>query len=252
MNGSEKPDLRGYCQSESLLFQFILAEFLTTYGLIQQLENAYAGIEAALIKNRMMGQIRAPLERLSQLIGHLLGSANLDDDAFPWAVENGCLAKLYHYGIIYHHRAETNRRMAENISGCISKAFHSALQSREVLAALLYRGIDAKAISDYSILYNLLDKLIDNIQRGSRLLVRTIVEYRHDENVAFFLLRHRHEFHALYDRQFLTKMFQKMYPRGIAEAKEFLLKRYADRGHTEILEGIIHASSELEMVEVAS
>jgi hypothetical protein len=110
------------------------------------------------------------------------------------------------------------------------------MESRELLLCLHQDYETPKQfLAECQTLPPLLDKLIDNIARVSHLLLSLILCYRDNENVLYFLLNRQEELDNLYHSSCLTHLFEQMYPGGVKEAKELLIKRYTIRGFHHLL-----------------
>jgi hypothetical protein len=235
---TEKADSNLFGQSPSLCFQFILSEFIETFKEVQVIEDVYKEMESLLIKRRLLADVDHLLRELLESIIKLAGSAVINEEIFSWNTRKGCLSKLRHYCYPFVNQFENKESTVVNLNICVSKAFHSALQAREVILYLHQEDQNAKKMPDYAMLYQLLDRLIDNINRASRLILRVIIRFREDENVVYFLLRNKEELDAIYKTNFVTKLFRKMYPDGVEEAGQLLMKKYSERGFTKLLNTI--------------
>ncbi len=243
-----KQDFNIYGQSPSLLLQFILSEFICTFYEIQFLEKTYKEMEIYLIKKRLQGDSREDLKNILDSTIRLIGATIMDETALPWDSQKGSLNKLrqYCYSFVPFHSKTKSEKSVVNFSTCVSNAFHSALQARELLQYFLREmNLEEKKVPEYAMLYQLFDKLIDNINRGSRLLLHIIMEYRNDENVVYFLLRHNEAFNTMYGSRFVIKIFKKMYPNGIEDVGQFLMKKYSERGFSNLLNTIATKISEI-------
>ncbi|MFT4551691.1 MAG: hypothetical protein ACI9S8_000307 [Chlamydiales bacterium] len=235
---TEKQGLNLFGQSPSLCFQFILAEFIETYKEVQTIENIYKEMESLLIKRRLLADVDHLLRELLDCIIKLSGSAIINEDSFSWISRKGCLSKLRQYCYPFVNLLDNKESTIVNLNICVSKAFHSALQAREVILYLRQEDQSAKKMPDYAMLYQLLDRLVDNINRASRLILRVIIRFREDENVVYFLLRNKDQLDAIYKTNFVTKLFRKMYPDGVEEAGQLLMRKYSERGFTKLLNTI--------------
>ena len=242
---SEKQDLHFFAQSPALLFQFILSEFLQTYQSVQEIDSIYKEMETLLIKRRLLADAKNCLVALLDRIDEISGSSSIDDAAFSWNLQRGSLNKLRHYCFPFVNQFEAKEGVVVNLNICVSKAFHTALQIKEVIIYLIQENNQSKKIPDYAMLYQLLDRLIDNINRASRLILRIILSFREDENIVYFLLRKRAEFDHSYKTSFVAKLFAKMYPEGVEEAGRLLIKRYSKRGFKHLLNNITRKISEI-------
>ncbi len=242
-----------YCQSNSLLFQFILSEFLNAYQEINEIETLYSQIESELIKNRLLADIDSFLFKVLELLPHLTGTQMVitNEQTFPWTHSKGSLNKLRHYSYLFSRKlADNPEAVSMNVS--VSKAFHSALQLREVILSLQHQLFE-NTVPNYIALYQLLDKLIDNMRLASRLILKVLIQYKDDENVLHFLLNHQEKFDKVYKTQFVLKILKKMYPEGMKYAKDLIVEKYAKRGFPHLLDSISEQMTRLgEMAELAS
>jgi hypothetical protein len=69
--------------------------------------------------------------------------------------------------------------------------------------------------------------------------------FHQDENVTFFLLRHREQFDKIFGQDFTKKFFKKMYAGGLPEAGKMMTQKYSERGFENLLPVIATKISEL-------
>lgn len=246
-------NLNVYSQSTGLLFQFVLSEFLVTYKKIQEIEHLYEEMESQLIKERLRADVAPYLTRFLDLMPSLTGSQMVivNEQTFPWTHHKGSLNKLRHYCYLLSHR-KTEEIDILNLNVAVSKAFHSALQIKEVIFSLQRQTDDPNRIPNYVSLYQLLDRVIDNIRRASRLILRVLVQFREDENILFFLLNNKTSFDQLYKTQFVSRILKKMFPKGAVDATEILKEKYTERGFHNLIESITSQMSSLEACTISS
>ncbi|MCH1430314.1 MAG: hypothetical protein GWP59_00940 [Chlamydiales bacterium] len=241
-----------YKQSPSLLFQFILDEFLQTAETTRSAEKIYRKIERSIIRNRLLAHVTENLHQLLDSLSLLIGSHMSNDKSTPWDKEQGSLSKLHEYCYLFNVQANVNPRASENLNNCVSQAYHSSLQSREAVLAILQHKqkeetADAEAnLPDYANLYKLLDDLLDNLQRASRLILQIIMSCHEDENIIFFIFKNQDRMKACYPAFSLPRLLDRMFPNGLKDAKNFLLNRYAERGFKDLIEEITFLSSKIE------
>jgi hypothetical protein len=118
------------------------------------------------------------------------------------------------------------------------------------------QGVQAKILLNNSELNNseedrpqflaALEKMNQSIQRFAKQMARILLQFREDENIIFFLLRHRTELETVYSPRFLNKLLLRMYPKGLCELKQLLKAKYNNRGFTNISSGIDAHFAELE------
>lgn len=237
MEKHKPTNLNIYCQSHGLLFQFLMREFLTVFRIVQRIENLVSEIEGdGLINFDEKQELPQILANIYQAITHLTGKAVINEPHFPWSTDRGCLNKLHHYCYLFTHLCPVLKKDSSEMNTCVRKAFHSAQESRETVVCIHHElPFNRPLHGDMTILFSLLDKIIDNISKTSRLIVPITLSYRNDENVLYFLLNHREVLDNLYQSSFTANAFEQMYPGGVAEVKEFLLKKYTQRGFQHLL-----------------
>ncbi|MBJ7449278.1 MAG: hypothetical protein JHC93_02840 [Parachlamydiales bacterium] len=233
-------NLNIYCQSHGLLFQFLLREFLTVFKVVQHIEHLVGEIEGdALLNFEQTQELPLVLTNLYQAITHLTGKAVINEPHFPWSTDRGCLNKLHHYCYLFAHLCPGHKKETAEMNACVRKAFHSAQESRETTICIHQELVAKRPLhGDLTILFSLLDKIIDNISKASRLIIPITLDYRHDENVLYFILNHRESLDSLYQSSFLSNIFEQMYPGGALEVKEFLIRQYSKRGFHHLLTNI--------------
>lgn len=248
-NTTSLVNLNIYCQSRGLLFQFILSEFLTSYSKVNEIEGIYSSIESELIKNRLQADIESSLSQTLTLIPMLTGAQMeiTDEQTFPWTHNKGSLNKLRYYCFLFGQKNIENPD-AVKMNICVSKAFHSALQLREVILSLQHQILDG-TVPNYVSLYHLLDKLIDNMRLASRLILKLLIQYKDDENILYFLLKNQKDFDVVYDTPFVAKVLKKMYPEGLKFAKDLIVEKYVKRGFGYLIGFISKKMAELEANE---
>lgn len=246
-------NLNVYSQSTSLLFQFILSEFIVTFNKIQEIERLYEQMEAQLIRERLRGDVSSYLGRLLDILPMLTGSQMViaNEQTFPWTYHKGSLNKLRHYCYLLSHRSSDQIDIL-NMNVAVSKAFHSALQIKEVIFSLQKHCEDPHRIPNYVTLYQLLDRVIDNMRRTSRLILRILIQFKEDENVLYFLLKHKTSFDKLYKTQFVARILKKMFPKGALEAAEILREKYTERGFHNLIESITSQVLSLEACTIVN
>jgi len=90
------------------------------------------------------------------------------------------------------------------------------------------------------------DKASSAMHRFAKQLSRLIHQFRDDENVIFFLLRHHSVLDSLYGQRFTLKLLSRMFSKGLKEAQHFLITRYAERGFTVVENPIRTLAAEIE------
>lgn len=227
-------NLHIYHQSESLLFQFILSEFIDSHKELTNIDNILL-----ILKKNFNKSILASLKTS---VIKLAGSSENPIKLFSWNAQDGILTRLKNY---CSHLSSTQKKQKEAVikmQSDVNQAFLSCLESLDTIRMVEELDESDKKIESLS---RLLHKIICKMRHFSKLTTELIHEFHQDENVIFFLLDHQSDLNKLYGSNFLQKMMQKMFPKGLEEAAHFLLRRYKKRGFDHLLPRIKHKIAEL-------
>lgn len=209
-----------YHQNDSLLFQFILSEFL----------EAFREIQMIVLKQYAIEELTTGLKKLA-------GSPHEYMRLFPWNHNNGILAKLKNYCSLFSQNTYSKEKESIALQHYAEKAWVFCLETLDIL----YESTDGSTAH-----VNPLNKAYNALQRISRVIARLLVQFRDDENVVFFVLRHHDQFDGLYGTKFVSRLFCRMYPKGLAETAHFLSTKFGTRGFENILPIVKTKISELE------
>jgi len=222
--------------TDSLLFQFILGEFLESYELTQQLDILCNRKQTPLGSQQVMDR-EENLSQVEVILSKLVGSARDYMRLFSWNFTDGALQKLKMYCSLFLQHVDTDEKELIALQHYADKIWQSYLNALDTLRE------DPK--DRHAFLANI-DKASSAMNRFSKLISRLIHQFRDDENVIFFVLRNRVQFDKLYGNRFVARLFLKLYPKGFREIQLFLLKKYSERGFDNLLFTISSKMSELE------
>lgn len=214
-----------YHHNNSLLLQFLLVEFLEAFTEIQRLDILQK--RTPLPNHEATSrQKESEREQIEASLAKLVGSTRDYMRLFSWNFSEGLLVKLKTYCTLFLQNAEGNEKeliamqhYAEKIwQACLLAidALHETPQERAPLVASL-------------------DKACSSMHRFSKLAARLIHQFREDENVIFFVVRHHQRFDRLYGNRFVYKLLNRMYQKGLRETQQVLVKKYTERGFDNIL-----------------
>ena len=215
----------------SLLFQFWLAQFLHSYAATQVIEGLY---NATSLGETTPKPIVIEREKLLEAIKELSGQVTSYAPTFPWTVHQGSVKALVHYSHLLYkkqprasiiERSERAYRQAR-----LAKIHLIAWKEEETISQLHLKAL-GRAIQS----------LIRNMHRIGQHLLKEIPTYAHDENVIFFLLRHREEFDTLFVAPIVKELLDKMYRGGSAQAEQHLIRQYSKRGFENLLPQVTQA-----------
>lgn len=224
-------------QSKGLLFQFILSEFITSYSEVLTIHQLFPSVEQ-MLNSETISALKANLIKLA-------GSPRKYSRLFSWNQEDGILSRLKNYCADFSLQGEKDDRIISKMQSYINQAFLSCIQG--VDAIQLLENID-RSEQNIKKLYKILSKFIKEMRLFSKLTAEIMRQFSGDENVVFFMLRHQPELDRLYGSRFVFKLINKMYPKGIAQASDFLLNQYKQRGFDHLIPTIQKKISELEEI----
>ena len=220
-NGLPARNFIAYHQNDSLLFQFILSEFLEVF------------LETQALAKKLHSQ-----EEILRVLTKLVGSSQ-DMRLFSWNHLSGQLAKLKNYCSLFLQNADSHEKEPIALQYNADKAWIYCLEALDLIH---------QTSPDHTASLTAIEKACSSLQRFARLIVRLLPQFRDDENVIFFVLRHHEKFDALYGSKFINRLFYRMYPKGPKEAGFFLTQKYLHRGFDNLLPLVASKISELESV----
>ncbi len=217
------PNLRSL--HPSLLFQFLLGNFLKCYATTQELEAYYNGCALSKIPPGPPKRRREELlEGVTELSGQLMTFA----PTFPWTVQQGSLKSFVHYA----HLMQPNQHQAPLVERS-ERAYRQALLCRDHLLTWKASGqispLHLKALS------RSMHSLIRNMHKAGQQVTKELASYAHNENVIFFLLRHRREFDTLFHAPYVVSLLDRIYRGGVDQAQQHLIRQYTKRGFENLL-----------------
>jgi hypothetical protein len=243
--GLFKAHFNSYHHNTSLLFQFILSEFILSYR------------EAKVIHRYMLTlksdgkEISSPdLDELRASINNLAGLTKEYMRIFSWNIDNGILAKLKNYCALLVQYADPADNSVIALHRYADKVWLLCLQNIDILHLLNSETslLPAKKLEKVT-LSLALKKMSLCFRHLARLIPLIIKQFKDDENVVFFLLNNKEALDELYGKGFFQKLCKKMYPLGgIAELGQLLEQKYFIRGFTNLIPKIKAKIAELETV----
>lgn len=243
-----------YQQNNSLLFQFILSELIGAYRIVRDVDQILQDFKNTSLRPSSREDAEELFDTLKSHIGKLGGSSQDYMRFFSWN-EDGILAKLKNICAFFLQNQDVESKDAQNLHRFSHRAWLLCLRSLDIMRLMEHEYIldnlrKSKPLSShYELLLQTLEKIKLSVQRMTRIIARLITLFRDDENVIFFLLRYKEQLNELYGPKFVIKLIIQMYPAGLKEASDFLLKKYANRGFDNLLPIIASKISELEAAQ---
>jgi hypothetical protein len=219
--------------SDSLLFQFIMSEFLNAYPAVRKVEALHADLE----KDESGDPINGLLEVLRELVGALPEEAA----HAPWTRNQGILAYLKHYCACYHAALPE----AAELRATASQAFHAALSARDLLWQIALPPDEERYSLDLAYFSRLIWRLVAHMDRFSEELQSLLPKYKRDENVLYFLLQQNDSLLKAFPSDFLSSLLKEMFQGGVSDANVYLQDRYHQRGFDHLLPSIADLLSQI-------
>lgn len=232
-SGLSHRHVNAYHHRNSLIFQFILTEFIESFEEIQQLERLCSRKVDVHTKNKEETQ-----KQIESAITKLVGSTRDYMRIFSWNFGDGLLEKLKTYCALLLRNAANDEKEIIALLHYAEKTWQAVMQAKDHLHEDNHRKI----------LLHYFEKANTSLQRFSKVIVRIVPQFRDDENVVFCILRNKEKLDRLHGPRFVAKMLGRMYSKGLKEAHHFLSRKYAERGFDHLLPVITKKISEVEAV----
>lgn len=231
-----------FFQSKSLLFQFILSDFLRAFREVASFKKIHEELQSDDSSTSLDDAIEPFLEATRRLTG----STQEDLRLFSWSLDAGVLTKLKNNCTTLCDTIASEDKDLILLERYANRSWLLTLECVDILRETqqlpsdlrIDDPVDSETSNELqgpTLLCKTLEKLILQMHRLARLIARLFVQFRNDENVIFFLVRHHEAFDELYGEHFVFKLIAKMYASGMDGAEDFLVSNYAKRGFEELL-----------------
>lgn len=230
-----------YYLNNRLLFQFILAELILTSYEMQVINRVMGDLKltwSALREDQLSQTLHELAEHMSKLSGssqHYMRILSWNDDGF--------LTKLKNYCALLCQQDNNEDKYQTKMHLEANQAWLLSIRVLDIIRALSLKHREELANEEN--LHAAQEKLNRCLQRLSRLVMRSVLQYRDDENVVFFLIRHKKQLDAIYKPGYVANLVSKMFPKGTQDASHFLVKRYTERGFETLIPTIHKKLAEL-------
>jgi hypothetical protein len=216
-------------QKISVTVQFILHEFLQVLSSLRALET----ITLKLISKKGEGRAK-DWNSFRDCLYELTGSEEDYQPGLPWMVLEGSLHRLYNYCYAFASKRGKHHDEAEELKDQVERSLKQALYLRELLPCSPGSRCVVEPECGAKVLKNA-ETLIRSLHKSSRFLCKKLHDFSHEEDVLFYLLQHRVLFDLLFPETTLSTLFLKMYPKGLEQVEQFLIRQYTKRGFDELI-----------------
>lgn len=209
-----------YQLSNSLLFQFILSDFITVFLDIQRIDVLCHQKLLPLVEKTYLEHNKELIREIEKIFDRLIGSRNDYIKRFLSGMGEGALTKFKMRCLAFIQQSDSETKDLLAMQHYAEKTWQHCLLACDAIGDASNKCTQAFAH---------LEKAVNALNRLGKLIVRLIQQYRDDENVVFFVLRHKDAFDKVFGKRFLIKLFCRMYSKGLREAEQFLIKKYYER-----------------------
>lgn len=230
--------INSYHVNNSLLFQFILSEFIEAFSEVKKLDKLCSRSDAPLSLNSAEGiPSELDFEKIKASLKTLVGSTKDYMRIFSWNFSEGVLAKLKTYCSLLLEHSFGSEKDFIAFQHYSEKVWQGCLQAIDALEEVPL---------DRAAMLASIDKASSAMHRFAKQLTRLVLQFRDDENVIFFLFRHHATLDSLYGNRFTLKLLNKLFSKGMKEAQHFLIAKYSERGFNAIESSIRTLAAEIE------
>lgn len=218
-----------YYEDNSLLIQFIMAEFVRVHQLTSQLKTL---TQEHLDSDQSS---RTILHSLLQILGKLLGCFPQQKNSTFSGWTKGSLTKLREYSEQFSRNSSHQKRQHVNLHMATHQTWLAAIHYLELIRSLCINPYTQN--SDTILLLLPLKRAFNSLQIRFNQVIRSFPrimnEYWNNENVILCLLRKKALFVDIYGPHFLFKHFK--WPVKTHDLIQLLIQRYQLRGFEALL-----------------
>lgn len=205
-----RASLGSLSNDNSVVFQILLSDLLQTQAKISSINTIFSK------KKKSPSDVSQILQALHFLVGScedcLYTCSFRLDNAFLTQIKN--LSKIL----------LANSGLEKSEFHSLSRSAFQAWMQGKALSEALYASQKTEDLSDYiSDFSSAINDLKKNVFESVHFFAR-------DENVLYFILRHREEVDSLWEKGYALNFLGNLFPNGLKEFEAFLLDHYEERG----------------------
>lgn len=218
-------------ENNSLLIQFILHELSQASTCMAEYLSLINHIQLTPHR-KYTKKGRELLEEACSCMTQLAGGSHQSMRIFSWNLTEGVITKLKLYTTYFAGNLDPQDNDAIQLERHTERAWINSLECLDLLREQL--SLPSKEPADLNNLKKLSNKLNVRVQKLSQSLTRILPQFRDDESVLYYLLRHQEQLTDVWGPFYLTKLFKKLFPKGKEEVECFLKSRYNKRHFSHI------------------
>ena len=215
-----------YQNNYSLLFQFIVSEYLAICQLVNIWEKEMPHMN---------------YDRIKLMFIKLIGPQDDVINMYTRYFRGGLLAKLHNSCQLFAITDMDTLHPAQKLNGYVQKIARLCY-----FAWKMTEEEKAQPNKIFKPLLLFILKLQKCLKKFGRLIAKLFLQFENNETVLLFLLENHHAVDHVYQSKFTAKLFSKMFPKGIKDAEKFMIKQYGHRGYHHLLPRVAEATKELQ------
>lgn len=208
-----KRHLNAFHHSVPLIFQFFLAELIQACGQFQNI--------CTLITEEQFNH------SLFALLARFCGQSPDHRQLVYWSTDSSRLSKLHQFASLLSSRSNSEQL----------PLLEKSTQKAWLLGIRLLTALEEQKISNLDTILNKLRRAMKQITKEA---VKIFTIFQDDENVLYFVLRHRDQLDAIYEKNFTVQLFATLFPEGLHKAEKLITERYTSRGFNRLADRIRH------------
>lgn len=218
-----------YRYSQSTLLQFILSEYFAAHSKIEALYSLTSGPESLPKSN--IEALQKTIRNLLSSMADALGRSFLDRAVFTWHSNTGCLTKLAHYCSLW--QGKNHAALGLILKKEAHRAWLLCLEVHRLVGQWRLRA-KSEILRELQAIQRVVVKLKAIMVKLRRALVNILSFFSRDENVVYYMLRHREAVTAVYGSRFIANWLKKSFA-CLDKAAGFLQRRFTKRGFDQIV-----------------
>ncbi|NGX41941.1 MAG: hypothetical protein K940chlam7_00215 [Chlamydiae bacterium] len=232
--------------NNSMILQFVLFELLKAFEELYKIEHSISEVKLTPT-NKLSKSDRVHLHSIASSLAKLMGNTSKNVRITAWTINDGVLAKLKNYCSYFANNLDPDSANGAALLRISDQAWTIGLESLELNRTA--QQVPSRGSPNVLGLKTTFERLKTKLLRLAKVVANICTEFHEDENVLFFLLRHREELDRAIKKGFVSKLFSQMFPNGLKKVERILKKKYSSRGFEHLIPVITQKLSELDMAQ---
>ncbi len=216
-----------YFQDNTLLIQFIIAEFIATYHVF----NRITFVEKQFLQSNETWKNCKPL--LLHCFSQLLGPYSNPDWLGGSMWTKGHITKIKNYCLLLSKNMESNHSEEVILKDNIHQMWLSALLHVELLIEIQDSVSRQKVMEAHQKIRRALNHLQKRLNSMAKQILRVTSTFSDNENVVFFLIRKKEQLVEIYGENYMEKILK--FSTKKTGSFRYLMKKYVNRGFGHLL-----------------